>query len=237
MLSVIHQTYKNIEYIIIDGGSTDGTVDIIKKYEKHLAYWISEPDKGIYDAMNKGIYKATGEWINFMNCGDWFYNEHVIDEIKKSLQENFDVICGYIYGDRIKYRTINRYYLFRNIGICHQCIFARKHILSNGFDLRYKIIADFAWLMKSFSQQIKIKSINTIIAVYEREGVSSVYLKLVRKETFEIMKEYFPMWAVVLRRFIWDIRIPLLRYILGKTLIKRIRNLKHRINTSINKCL
>ena len=69
MLSVLDQTYHDIEYIIIDGGSTDGTVDIIKKYADRLAYWISEPDKGIYDAMNKGIAVATGDYINFMNAG------------------------------------------------------------------------------------------------------------------------------------------------------------------------
>ena len=78
ILSVLNQTYHDIEYIIIDGGSTDGTVEIIRKYADKIAYWVSEPDKGIYDAMNKGIEVATGEWINFMNAGDRFYKSDVI---------------------------------------------------------------------------------------------------------------------------------------------------------------
>ena len=81
ILSVINQTYPNVEYIIIDGGSTDGTVDIIKKYADKIAYWVSEPDKGIYDAMNKGVVVATGEWINFMNAGDIFTDSDVIDKL------------------------------------------------------------------------------------------------------------------------------------------------------------
>lgn len=95
LLSVINQTYHNIEYIIIDGGSTDGTVDIIKKYSNKISYWISEPDKGIYDAMNKGIKKATGDWINFMNCGDLFAKNNVIEEVFKQIKDkDYDIVYG-----------------------------------------------------------------------------------------------------------------------------------------------
>mgnify|MGYP001033420933 FL=1 len=92
ILSVINQTYPNVEYIIIDGGSTDGTVDIIKKYADKIAYWVSEPDKGIYDAMNKGGLKATGDFIQFLNAGDWFENEHVIEKIFKDWYKRVDVV-------------------------------------------------------------------------------------------------------------------------------------------------
>jgi glycosyltransferase involved in cell wall biosynthesis len=79
--SVLEQTYDNIEYLIIDGGSTDGTVDVIKTYSDRLAYWVSEPDRGIYDAMNKGLQKAAGEWVNFMNVGDLFVDEMVATDL------------------------------------------------------------------------------------------------------------------------------------------------------------
>ena len=82
--SVINQTYSNVEYIIIDGGSSDGTLDIIKKYEERIDYWVSEKDRGIYDAMNKGIDVASGKWLNFMNGGDEFYDNKVIENIFKN---------------------------------------------------------------------------------------------------------------------------------------------------------
>ena len=99
ILSVINQTYPNVEYIIIDGGSTDGTVDIIKKYEDKIAYWVSEPDKGIYDAMNKGVVVATGEWINFMNAGDIFTDGDVIDKL---FHQNIIINrVGIVFGDTL----------------------------------------------------------------------------------------------------------------------------------------
>lgn len=95
ILSVINQTYSNIEYIIIDGGSTDGTVDIIRKYADRIAYWVSEPDKGIYDAMNKGTKKANGEYIAFLNSDDW-YELDAVSIIAQFADGKNDLISGII---------------------------------------------------------------------------------------------------------------------------------------------
>ena len=94
--SVISQSYDNIEYIIIDGGSSDKTVEIIKKYERFLRYWVSEPDKGIYDAMNKGVSHARGEWIGIINSDDW-YTPKAVEWIIKTANENSN--ADVIYGD------------------------------------------------------------------------------------------------------------------------------------------
>ena len=92
--SVISQTYDNVEYIIVDGGSTDGTLDIIRKYSSRITRWVSEPDKGIFDAMNKSAHMATGEYINFMNAGDLFFDEKVLSDIFAGRSYDEDVLYG-----------------------------------------------------------------------------------------------------------------------------------------------
>ena len=87
LLNVLSQSYPNIEYIVIDGGSTDGTVDIIRRYESGLAYWVSEPDKGIYDAMNKGLQKATGDYVWFINAGDTLCSSDTVQSVVSKLQK------------------------------------------------------------------------------------------------------------------------------------------------------
>ena len=114
--SVINQTYDNLEYIIIDGGSTDGTIDIIKKYEDKISLWISEPDKGIYDAMNKSLDRLCGLWVNFMNAGDYFYSENAIQEIFG--QNNDYSSYAVVYGDRISDQLM----IVIEIILCHSRI-------------------------------------------------------------------------------------------------------------------
>ncbi len=96
--SVVNQTYQNYEYILIDGGSNDGTVDVIKKYEDQIAYWISEPDNGVYDAFNKGILVAKGEYIHFLGSDDCLYAPDTLENVVKNLNEKIDILscCVYI---------------------------------------------------------------------------------------------------------------------------------------------
>ena len=179
ILSVINQTYPNIEYLIIDGGSTDGTVDIIKRYEDKISYWVSEPDKGIYDAMNKGIEVATGEWINFMNCGDSFYSKDVITEVFSIANPLSDIIYGdtnYIYdiGEYIikgKIATSKNYMPFG-----HQASFSRTSLMKyKKFNLKYKICADRDFFYFAYKNKYQYEYINQVIANYEAErGISSL---------------------------------------------------------------
>ena len=179
IISVINQTYPNIEYIIIDGGSTDGCIDVIKKYEDKITYWISEPDKGIYDAMNKGIKLAKGEWINFMNCGDTFYNNTTIEELFQKANFDSDIIYGntnllLITGEYIQRGEVvsdNEYMPF-----CHQASFSRNSLMKKyGFDTKYKICADRNFFYTAYKNNAKFEYIDVTISNYEaEEGISSV---------------------------------------------------------------
>ncbi len=181
ILSVINQTYPNIEYIVIDGGSTDGTIDIIKKYEDKINYWISEPDKGIYDAMNKGISVAKGEWINFMNCGDSFYSTTVIENIFNIGNIDSDIIYGntnllFKIGNFVKKAkpiTAQNYMPFM-----HQSSFVKTSIMKDKrFDCKFKICADRHFYYESYKTEKKFQFIDLIIANYEAdEGISATNL-------------------------------------------------------------
>jgi glycosyltransferase involved in cell wall biosynthesis len=192
ILSVINQTYKNIEYIIIDGGSTDGTVDVIKKYENHLAYWVSELDKGIYDAMNKGIDKATGEWINFMNSGDWFYNSDVILSIfDNNNVTNYELIYGNTekrYLNKIKIDNPGKFW---KLGIVHQSIFSKTFLNKKyKFDTNYAVAADFDFIYKIFLKGYKTYYMNITIVSFNMAGMSHYNRYLGFKEDRNISLKY-----------------------------------------------
>ena len=141
--SVINQTYKNLEYIIIDGGSNDGTIDIIKSYASRITCWISEKDNGIYDAMNKGINMAHNEWIIFMNCGDFFYANEVLEDVSRFLNDNVDIVYGnsLIKVNATKFVVLpeDLRMISKHLPFCHQCVFTRTELIKEfNFNLNYK---------------------------------------------------------------------------------------------------
>ena len=178
MLSVLNQTYDNVEYIIIDGGSTDGTVDIIKKYADRLAYWVSEPDKGIYDAMNKGIDVATGDYIYFLGADDILFSESTLSECVTDFSEGTTQIY---YGNVLFKDTkivypgeIKSVYSLCLRNFSHQGLFYPKSIYKEKrYDVSYRLWADYVYNLELFKSH-KFYYVNRIIAVFNRGGIGSV---------------------------------------------------------------
>lgn len=193
--SVLNQTYNNIEYIIIDGSSSDKTLDIIKKYEDKIDLWQSEPDKGIYDAMNKGIDLSIGEYIYMLNSGDSLLENIINSIIPIMMIHKNEVLYGAVNKckNNIFYDTIARNILDINTGmIPHQSIFIPKkyHELFGKYDLKYKIVADYDFISKLVINNVSFFYTNLIIANYDYTGISSIGNKLQWKETKEVMKKY-----------------------------------------------
>lgn len=199
IVSVIEQTYENIEYIIIDGDSHDRTVDFIMRYEMQLAYWVSEPDSGIYDAMNKGIDRATGDYIYFIGSDDCLVDAEIIYRVAQTLMGNYDVFSGKVWNVdenlqlQMEYTNkfdINDIY----IGYCipHQGLFVKTKILKEyHFDCNYKIAADRDLFYKLFfNKTITCKFSDEKIAFYSNSGISSLEVLKRMREDIEIMYKY-----------------------------------------------
>lgn len=176
--SVINQTYSNFEYIIIDGGSTDNTLNIITKYSDKISAWSSEPDKGIYDGMNKGLRRATGDWIIFMNAGDRFLHKNVLKNFfeEKEWEDNIAVVYGNSYrtnGIHAKIELVdspfweNKSYLHGN-GICHQASFVKRNIaLQYPFDLKFKHAADMKMFHDIYYVGYKFEYIQETVCLFD----------------------------------------------------------------------
>ncbi len=199
--SVTNQTYPNVEYIIIDGGSTDGTVDIIKKYEDKIDYWVSEKDKGIYDAMNKGIDLASGEWINFMNAGDKFVNNQVLVDVDFEKHSKFVLL----YGNKIQNRSIVYPLDIKKLELgeimaCHQSMFFNKDVLKQElyYNLKYKIYGDYELVNRIYIKHPSgIKYIDITIADFAGDGVSSVVSYQKRKDKYLILYEAYGFLGLI----------------------------------------
>lgn len=201
--SVINQTYPNVEYIIVDGGSTDGTLDIIKKYEDKIDYWVSEKDNGIYDAMNKGIKVASGEWINFMNAGDVFYENTILEKL--FIFSRLDQNACVLYGDTLLQEGSNytiikaKVNMRRRLPYYHQSSFTKSKILKKyPFNTVYKIAADYEQFLRFKSMNIKMQYVPLAISVYLGNGISEAFKKETIKELYRAFKKNNPIYAFML---------------------------------------
>ena len=192
ILSVINQDYDNIEYIIIDGNSKDSTVDIIKKHEDRISYWVSEPDKGLYDAMNKGIKIAKGEWITFRNSGDLFLERDSLSKLfKEPISESTDVIyadCIHISEEGYKLskpRPLTTYR--RSMPINHPATFIRTALHKEiPFDLQYKISADYNMIYRCIEMGKQFEYRPVAIVSFPIGGFANTHWKDAIKECCRI---------------------------------------------------
>lgn len=240
ILSVINQSYSNIEYIIVDGDSTDKTLDIIKTYEDRIDYWLSEPDAGIYDAMNKGIKLATGEYINFMNGGDAFYNLEVCKLIFSEIKiHNNDVIYGdtlsnnddFGFSILVKAKPINQ--IWEGMFFSHQSCFCRLRLLQNQlFNTKYKIAADFNLILTLFLSGKTFNYLQTPISMVRSGGISYSNINTLLEET-KIIHAQKP-YSFKLLKLIIPFIICTIRIVIGSKMTNFIRKYKWKFHTKID---
>ena len=202
--SVVGQTFTDKEYIIIDGGSNDGSLDVIKEYAAKITYWISKPDGGIFDAMNKGIDLACGEWIIFMNSADKFHDNRTLDLIfNTNKYENIDVIYGNtLYKDTDKVLIapgeIKKRYFF-NSTLCHQSIFTNRMSFkkAGNYKLEYKYLSDREWLLHAKILKLNFQFLNETISEWDPEGFCKNNPEAVSSEVNMMRKSHFSIFEII----------------------------------------
>lgn len=200
--SVFNQTNKNFEYLVIDGNSNDGSKELIEENVSKINFWISEKDTGVYNAMNKGIKAAKGEYLIFMNSGDSFYNHEVIEKTNQLIDGNSDIYYGnalFISENEKKEVVYNKkidFNFFRKNNFCHQATFIKKQLFETSFyySENLKIVSDWEFfIFQVCKNNAKIKHLNLLIANYDLTGMSSVdqNKKLILEERNLVYQKYF----------------------------------------------
>jgi glycosyltransferase involved in cell wall biosynthesis len=211
MLSVLSQTYPNIEYIIVDGLSNDGTLDVIHRYKTKIAKLISEKDEGIYDAMNKGLVAATGDYVLFMNSGDEFYAADTVEKVFASAPDA-DIYYGETEmindtGESLGRRRHKAPEQFSwrdfkyGMSISHQAIYVRR-TLTEPYDRQYHLSADIDWILKAAKKAKKIVNVKQYVAKYLVGGMSKAKHRQSLMERFNIMKKYYGLVPTVFNHVI-----------------------------------
>lgn len=189
ILSVVNQTYKNFEYVVIDGGSTDGTLDIIKKYEEEIDYWMSEKDNGIYDAMNKGIKLAKGDWVHILNSDDYYLDENVLEKAAAHLKNPdknfyyFTMLQDFSGTKKVYKYSYNYFKLFYSAYLPHPTLLvsALQYKELGLYDTRYRIAADHDMILR-LCKNFKPNFIDMPLTVMSTEGCSSKNMEFNFKE-------------------------------------------------------
>jgi glycosyltransferase involved in cell wall biosynthesis len=197
--SVVGQKTTVNEFIVIDGGSTDGSTDVINAYADRISYWVSEKDRGIYHAMNKGVARAHGDYCFFLNSGDVFYDNTVLDRVSKSVLDK-DIIIGKVVIDGSEElmspppsREISLYHLYSR-AIPHQGSFIRTALLrQHPYDESLRIASDWKFFVQAIiMDNCSLKYTEEFVARYDTNGVSSVNPELMREEKGRVLEELFP---------------------------------------------
>lgn len=232
--SILHQTEKDFEYIIIDGQSKDNTPSVIKEQQQLIEKenipfrYISEPDKGIYDAMNKGIRMAKGSYIWFMNAGDRIYSENIVKNIKEIIAAS-PVMPSFIYGEtniadekgnilgkrRLSAPEKLTWKSFKNgMLVCHQAMIVNKDIVPE-FDLKYNYSSDIDWSIKCLKRAKLITNTHLTIATFLNGGISKKKMRASLRERFDIMSKYYGFIPTVIRHFRFILRASYFKLVHG----------------------
>lgn len=203
--SVIHQTFRDFEYIVIDGGSSDGSAEVLKEYDKYITYWVAEPDKGVYNAMNKGIAQSHGDYLNFMNSGDCFYNNTVLQHLAEQDLKT-DLIVGRDYHlnptTQQGFATILPSYIsmltFIHHTLPHQSTFFKRQLFEDSpYDETLRLVADVKfYIQKICVEQCSIQMIDDIICLREPDGISAAQNERRIYEHQQIVSDILPAGAV-----------------------------------------
>lgn len=211
--SVVSQTYQDVEYIIVDGASKDDTLTIINRYKDNISKVLSERDKGLYDAMNKGISMATGDYLCFLNAGDCF---HAADTLQRMVDTLHGEMPDVIYGETALVDDAGAFLRMRRLSapekltwksfkkgmlVCHQAFFAKRSLVEP-YDLSYRFSADFDWCVRIMKKSSHLHNTHLTVVDYLSEGLTTQNHKASLKERFRIMVKHYG-WVSTLAHHAW----------------------------------